>query len=228
MKLLIGSIIAVSLLVGVLAIGCDSSTSTAAPTNTTSLVSTVVNDFNRVNSASFKSANGLNLSLALDAKTFKPGYTINIVVSEWNTLSKTNDVPVSDKWPVPGLSVDICGTRSFPFGVAILRGDYSAGNVETATPLILYNPNGIVQGCLPPVVDVTAFHFKPSSDIATLDGTVIDQSATFEISTEVSVWSYWAGNPPNAVSQNLEPGVYTVVAGDEWGALVVLHFTITE
>jgi hypothetical protein len=181
-----------------------------------------------VNSVSAKSANGLNLSLSLDVKTFKPGYTINIVVSEGNTLSKTNDVPVSDKWPIPGLSVDICGTRSFPFGVALLRGDYSAANVETATPLILYNPNGIVQGCLPPVLDVTSFHFKPSSDIATLDGTVIDQSATFEMSTEVSVWSYWAGSPPNAVSQNLEPGVYTVVAGDEWGALVVMHFTITE
>jgi hypothetical protein len=181
-----------------------------------------------VNSVSAKAVNGLSLSLALDAKTYKPGDTINMVVSEWNTLSKTNDVPVSDKWPIPGLSVDICGTRSFPFGVAILRGDYSAGNVETATPLILYNPNGIVQGCLPPVLDVTAFHFKPLSDIATLDGTVIDQSATFEMSTEISVWSYWMGSPPNAVSQNLEPGIYTVVAGDEWGALVVLHFTITE
>lgn len=181
-----------------------------------------------INSASSQSANGLSLSLSLDAKTYKPGGTINMVVSEWNTLKKTNKLPVSDKWPVPGLSVDICGTLSFPFGVAILRGDYSAGNVETAMPLILYNPSGIVQGCLPPVLDVTAFHFKPLSDIATLDGTVIDQTATFEMSTEVSVWSYWVGSPPNAVSQNLEPGVYTVVAGDEWGALVVLHFTITE
>jgi len=47
---------------------------------------------------------------------------------------------VSDKWPVSGLSVDICGSRSFPFGVAILRGDYTAGNVVTATPLTIISP----------------------------------------------------------------------------------------
>ena len=205
---------------GICAAGCGDSVSQTTLTT--------INDFNGINTASSQSANGLSLSLSLDSTTYKPGDTINMVVSEKSMLKITNKLLVSDKWPIHGLSVDICGTRSFPFGVAILRGNYTSGNVVTAAPLILYNPNGIVQGCLPPVLNVTAYHFEPLSDIATLDGTVIDQSATFEMSTEVSVWSYWAGNPPNAVSQNLEPGVYTVVAGDEWGALVVLHFTITE
>ena len=31
-----------------------------------------------------------------------------------------------------------------------------------------------------------------------------------------------------AVQDNFNPGVYTVVAGDEWGALVVAHFTISQ
>jgi len=205
---------------GICAAGCGDSVSQTTLTT--------INDFNGINTASSQSANGLSLSLSLDSTTYKPGDTINMVVSEKSMLKITNKLLVSDKWPIHGLSVDICGTRSFPFGVAILRGNYTSGNVVTAAPLILYNPNGIVQGCLPPVLNVTAYHFEPLSDIATLDGTVIDQSATFEMSTEVSVWSYWAGSPPNAVQHNLEPGVYTVVAGDEWGAVVVVHFTVTK
>ena len=205
---------------GICAAGCGDSVSQTTLTT--------INDFNGINTASSQSANGLSLSLSLDSTTYKPGDTINMVVSEKSMLKITNKLLVSDKWPIHGLSVDICGTRSFPFGVAILRGNYTSGNVATAAPLILYNPNGIVQGCLPPVLNVTAYHFEPLSDIATLDGTVIDQSATFEMSTEVSVWSYWAGIPPNAVQHDFEPGVYTVVAGDEWGVVVVVHFTVTK
>ena len=205
---------------GICAAGCGDSVSQTTLTT--------INDFNGINTASSQSANGLSLSLSLDSTTYKPGDTITMVVSEKSILKTTNKLLVSDKWPIHGLSVDICGTRSFPFGVAILRGNYTSGNVATAAPLILYNPNGIVQGCLPPVLNVTAYHFEPLSDIATLDGTAIDQSATFEMSTEVSVWSYWAGIPPNAVQHDFEPGVYTVVAGDEWGAVVVVHFTVIE
>jgi hypothetical protein len=205
---------------GICAAGCGDSVSQTTLTT--------INDFNGINTASSQSANGLSLSLSLDSTTYKPGDTINMVVSEKSMLKITNKLLVSDKWPIHGLSVDICGTRSFPFGVAILRGNYTSGNVVTAAPLILYNPNGIVQGCLPPVLNVTAYHFEPLSDIATLDATAIDQSATFEMSTEVSVWSYWAGIPPNAVQHDFEPGVYTVVAGDEWGVVVVVHFTVTK
>jgi hypothetical protein len=32
----------------------------------------------------------------------------------------------------------------------------------------------------------------------------------------------------NLNEDNFVTGVYTVVAGDEWGALVVLHFTVTN
>jgi hypothetical protein len=39
---------------------------------------------------------------------------------------------------------------------------------------------------------------------------------------------YWASNEVGAAFTNFGPGVYTVVAGDEWGALVVLHFTVSQ
>jgi hypothetical protein len=39
---------------------------------------------------------------------------------------------------------------------------------------------------------------------------------------------YWASNNVGATFTNFEPGVYTVIAGDEWGALVVVHFTVSQ
>jgi hypothetical protein len=39
---------------------------------------------------------------------------------------------------------------------------------------------------------------------------------------------YWASNNIGAAFTLFEPGVYTVVAGDEWGALVFVHFTVSQ
>jgi len=199
-------------------------TSTSAATQT---ISTTATNFNGVNSASNKSSNGLSLELSLDSQTYKPDDTINMAITENNTLSKTNNIPVMDKWQIAGLSVGICGTFFYPFGIAVLQGDYDADNLSIAKPLTLDNPNMIVQGCLPPVINITAYDFEPSSDIATLEGNAIG-SGTIEMSAEVPASSYWVGGFSKAVQQNFEPGIYTVVGGDEWGNLVVLHFTVTN
>ena len=81
---------------------------------------------------------------------------------------------------------------------------------------------------MPPVNNVTKYIFKPASDIVTINGSGPNKSATMEMKTEVDVYEHWAGVRPEAVWHYLEPGVYTVVAGDEWGALVVVHFRVTE
>ena len=132
MKHRIGVIVRVVLLLSVLA-GCGSST-----TQSTTATS---NDFNGVNSISKKFANGLSLSILVNPQLIKPGYPIHIVITESNTLSKMNNLRASDKWPINGLSVGICGTESYPFGVAVFQGSYTATNVSSATPLELDNPN---------------------------------------------------------------------------------------
>jgi hypothetical protein len=217
MKHKIGIILAViALLLSIMAGGCGKVT---AITET---------EFNDVNSASIKSGNGLSLSVSLDAKTYQSGYAITIIITEYNTLSETNKIPAAAKWPIQGLSDGICGTEDFPFGVAIFQGNYTADNISTGTPLILDDPNVIVQGCMPSVFNVTAYNFKPSSDIASLKGDALDGSTTFEMSTKFTAGIYWVGSLPNAVQQFYPPGVYTVVAGDEWGNMVILHFTVTN
>jgi hypothetical protein len=189
---------------------------------------TTTTEFNNVNSVSKKFANGLSLSISINPQLIKPGYPIHIVITESNILSKRNNLHISDKWPIKGLSDGICGTENFPFGVAVFQGDYTVDNISTATPLILENPNIIVQGCMPTVFNITAYNFKPSSDIAVLDGDAPDSDTTFEMSSDITAGICWVGSRPDAVQQFFAPGVYTVVAGDEWGALVVLHFTVTD
>jgi hypothetical protein len=45
---------------------------------------------------------------------------------------------------------------------------------------------------------------------------------------DLDLKGYWTGNSPSAAFTNFESGIYTVVAGDEWGALVFVHFTVTN
>jgi hypothetical protein len=189
---------------------------------------TISTDTSDVNSATFKSANGLNLSLSLDSATYQPGQQVVIIVDENNTLSKTNKINASEKWPVSGLGVGPCGTLNYPFGVAIFQGDYMVANVSSATPLQIYEPG--IYHCPMILAGISSYVFQPLSDTAAIfQVPESDAAFTLEIKTEFepAPTGYWASNAPNATLTNFEPGVYTVVAGDEWGALVVVHFTVS-
>ena len=49
---------------------------------------------------------------------------------------------------------------------------------------------------------------------------------TENMNAEVQTTGY--GGTSSAAFTNFDHGVYTVVAGDEWGALVVVHFTVAN
>jgi hypothetical protein len=64
--------------------------------------------------------------------------------------------------------------------------------------------------------------------MATPVGGESSQKYSFAIDAEYTETGYWTGAAPNAIQQNFDPGVYTVIAGDEWGALVFVHFTVSQ
>jgi hypothetical protein len=147
----------------------------------------------------------------LDSATYQPGQGITIILDELNTLPIMTNMPKSDNWAYDHFRRGPCDFIS-PFGAAIFRGDYTASNYSSAPPLTIYS-------------------FEPSSDTAN----VIEDSNNpgnnyLHFNYEVTIKGYWPDNDYNSNSKltSFEPGVYTVVAGDEWGALVVLHFTITQ
>jgi len=204
-------------LIGVLAAGC----SYLINQSTT----TTLNNFNGVNSASSNSTNGLSLSLYLDSKTYQPGQEISIVVDIKNTRSRKNDVPTSNDWSYNQLASGQCD-MGLPWEITVFHGDYTSSDFSAATPLALWNYNLIVPCGIP--LTNTAFDFHPLSDMATPIGDTSSQNSSFPIDAEYTETGYWTGAAPNATQQNFEPGIYTVVAGDEWGALVVVHFMVSQ
>ena len=220
MKFRISILIIALLLTGTLGIslpGCGNS-------------NTKVTDFSGITSASSKSANGLALTLSLDAATYRPGQTVSIVVDEKNTLSKTNNVPVSDKWWLKVLRMGPCSDSKIPpFGIAVAQGYYTASNISKINPLVIDNPNEFISCPYNIFSNLTGYEFLPMSDtVKFTDPADPTHSSLQQMYAQAQPNGYWTGAYPDAVQHNFDPGVYTIVAGDEWGALVILHFTVAQ
>jgi hypothetical protein len=199
---------------------------TTASTTPSTLPLTTVNT--GVYSAVSESANGLRLYLSLDGTAYKAGQQVLITLDEQNTLTTVNNIPAAHNWPVKGLAIGHCGTINYPFGFAIFKGYFSADDASTATPLNLYNPNEAYH-CPMILSEITAYNFKPSGDIADILGSCTPDKCISDMVTKtgVPITGYWTtGSLIN--SSNFDPGIYTVVGGDEWGNIVILHFTVTK
>jgi hypothetical protein len=222
MKFRISILIIALLLTGTLGIslpGCGNS-------------NTKVTDFSGITSASSKSANGLALTLSLDAATYRPGQTVSIVVDEKNTLSKTNDVPVADKWRLKGLTTGPCSDEKSkipPFGIAVMQGYHTGSDISKINPLVIDNPNEFVTCPYNTFSNLTGYEFLSMSDtVKFTDPSDPTHSSLQQMYAQAQPNGYWTGADPDAVQHNFEPGVYTIVAGNEWGTLVLLHFTIAQ
>jgi hypothetical protein len=220
MAIIFGAVLLLGTLVS--GVSCD----TSITQNGTQTTSAPLIDFNNVNSASSQSANGLSLSIFLDATTYRPGQQVSIVIDVRNTLSNANLIPVSSDWSYNDLGLGQCDLGS-PYGIAIFQGNYTSSDFSAATPLSLYDYNLTVPCSTS--IPISSYDFEPLSDIATaLSRFASIPNSTYAINTELTEAGYWTGNIPNATKHNFTPGVYSVVAGDEWGALVMVHFTVTS
>jgi hypothetical protein len=61
------------------------------------------------------------------------------------------------------------------------------------------------------------------------DSNYVQNNNSRQFKYTVTIQGYW----PNAFNSKstripFDPGIYTVVAGDEWGNLVILHFTVAR
>jgi hypothetical protein len=176
------------------------------------------------NAAIIQSAHGLSLSLSLDSTIYHVGTGVSIVINEKNMLPKTNRVTASEKWPAGGLSTGPCGTYNFPFGMAIFQGNYTAADILSATPLELFNPV-LKHGCPLILSEISSYVFQPSSDSAAVFQMSESTAAlTLKMNSPVqpALFGYWV----DTEFTDFSPGDYTVLGGDEWGAKVVLHFTV--
>lgn len=166
-------------------------------------------------STATESAEGLLLGLSLNETTITSGQTIAITVYERNTLQEINNVSASDKWPTNGLSVGPCGTLNMPFGIAVYSGNSSVLTVPGAQPLQLYEPG--TYGC-PAILKVTDYVFQPMSTELT--------GGPFNMSSTIDAKGYWGTTSLQSSFSDFSPGIYTIVAGDEWGSRAILSFQV--
>jgi hypothetical protein len=208
MKYKIGIVIASILVMPLVTMGCGPYTTIA-----TSPVSYhILSNFNKINTASSLSANGLALSISLNSTKYKPGQGIRIDIDEHNTLSTDIDNPFSVNWSYYSLSLGGCGDYlNLPFmGIGIVKGSYTSANISDGTPLSFWNYSQAVP-CPTPEAPAPDYDFPPRSDMF----------------AEIDFNGYWSGEP-TATLLNFPPGVYTAAGGDEWGNLVVAHFTVSN
>jgi hypothetical protein len=112
---------------------------------------------------------------------------------------------------------DYCEIGNYVDGYEMLQGNYGLNNFTSGTPLWLQPFAGLL-GCADvegPTPDSVTF--KPLSEANVLSGTYVGSwIGPPEISNATSAYSPFA------------PGIYTVVASDEWGNVVMLHFTVRD
>ena len=186
---------------------------------------TVTSDTSGLNSSSTSSTNGLSLSLSLGSTTYQPGQEVSIAVDEKNALSTINNVTATTNFSSEFMSGYTNAPSPLPFGLAVLQGNYTLSNYSTVMPLIIYDPSKVYIGTQ--VVGPTSYFFQPLNDTDVLSGGDYNSSNGLKMQYEINVNGYWPNNA-STTSTNFEPGVYTVVAGDEWGALVLVHFTVSQ
>ena len=202
------------LLVVTIILGCMTPTSTATYTPITldQYSSTVVSD------------NGLSLTLSLNSTTYNQGEQITVAIHEKNTLAIENNIRAANRWAIQGLRLGPCRTV-YPFGISILQGYYDAKDIGAITPLQLFDPNA-TYSC-PVYMAAVSYNFQPRSDVATIYTGYGSKPLSTNMTGKVTSAGFWTGSRPDATFSNFTPGVYTVVGGDEWGALVILHFTVS-
>ena len=180
----------------------------------------------------------LKLNLNLSEAVTNPGsvsadYAIDVNVSEFNTLTTYNYISADQSWPNANLSLGPCGTFEFPFGVVLYQGYYTNQNISSATPLTIYTPNANTTSAprpedCPAKPDVFSYDFAPQSDNAIVNLTWAgdNTSTTYNLSDGVSIIGYWSGSSGAETFHPLSAGVYTVLAGDEWGNTVLEHIMV--
>jgi plastocyanin len=182
----------------------------------------------------------LELKLNVSQKVTNPGsatptYSIQANLSELNTLPAYTTVSAAQNWPAADLSLGPCGTFEFPFGMGLYQGHYTSQNISSGTPLTIYTPDANEtsqprpEDC-PAHPQVFGYVFAPQSDNAVVQLTWAGDAgaSTYALAYGVSITGYWSGSSSSSAGEfhPLNPGVYTVLAGDEWGTIMMAYVTI--
>jgi hypothetical protein len=171
---------------------------------------------------SLANTNGLDLGLKLNSTVIAPGESVAITLTELNSLDKPFNAATKSFWPFLGLSLGPCGTYDLPYGIMVLRG--YTDTATTSNLMQWYAPGPA--WCPAELGSISSYLFQPLSTSASIYGSCTSEpcTPTQPLNSTFSVLAEWVGG----FSYPLPTGIYTVIAGDEWGAWVTAHFVVAE
>jgi len=160
--------------------------------------------------------------------------TFKFEVQEFNDLDSQSRVQVAENWPASMAyfdPFDSCGSSyPSPIGLMVLQGNYGLGNFTTGAPLTLFNST-YATSCTAQLYPTKYYIFEPLSDFADAFDSRGYSAGNQTIAFSLSSSGYWTGGYGISIS-NAPPsfhayaGAYTVVAADEWGSVVIEHFSV--
>jgi hypothetical protein len=165
------------------------------------------------------SQTGLDLVLNLSAKA-NPYPTINITAYDVNTLDRANNLTIPEEgWAVSGGCCD--GLVQY----VLYQGNYGLGNLTQGTPLRQTGGIGLS------AYDYSYCIFNPLSTQATIysaPGPFYSNPFPANASVSASLLGFWVPNQahPEGDYALFPAGTYTVAAEDQWGNVVLSHFTV--
>lgn len=172
--------------------------------------------------ASVDSPKGLDVSLSLNATSIKSGQSVAISVDLTNVEQESNYIGAAGLWAAPGFQDGPCGNVNFPMGYEILEGDQTLSTFKDVSPLMLYTPG--IYSCPMILAQVIGYRFEPLSNLVSL---YQESSAGPVLTEKANVTVAFSGTWDNTGAFHaFNPGSYTVVAGDEWGDVVLMHFSV--
>jgi hypothetical protein len=156
------------------------------------------------------------LLVSTNATDVPLGEGVQVNLSEFNTLPSTNNVSVSNEWPVQ-VSLGPCeNLYDQPFGIAVYTGHIDEQNLSEGQRVATFP----VVACPQFIRLITGYEFQPRSDLAV----ILPSSGEVPSPLVGSVIIRTDYRLPQ--SQPLPPGTYTIAAADEWGALAFLYFAV--
>ena len=167
-------------------------------------------------SVSVASMQGLELQVSLNATEIASGNTVQIYLSEFNTLQSVNNVSASQDWAAQVALGPCRNIYDQPFGIAVYNGTVDEQNLSQGRQVDIFP----LTACPMYIRLVTGYEFQPGSDLAL----ILPSSgvAPSPLTGSVGVSLVFKGEQ----SQPLPAGSYTVVAADEWGALAFIYFQV--
>jgi hypothetical protein len=178
---------------------------------------------------------GLEMFASLNATALNQGQGVNVSISVLNLLSTMNNVSTRIEWGLPALPASFPCPR--PMLSIVARGYYDLANVSKADFLPTFPP-GYSLSC--PAI----WAYSPSNytvdflprSVGTYNTSFYGNSNySYPMSTFQAFGGYYSTTEKVPEGPNgtlfpalltFSPGVYTVAAGDMWGQLVILHFTV--